>query len=89
LEVGVCIAGEDSASGESVFINITLTVDIVWASGGVHGADILGAYFFGQVYQFRGGNEKTMVKAVEITALSADIAFAGAGFLRIYYSLCA
>jgi hypothetical protein len=70
-----------------VSIDITLPVDIVWASAGFHWADIFFAYLFGQVYQFRGCDKKTMVESVEITALTADIAFAG--FLRICYPLCA
>ncbi len=83
MEVGVCIAGEDSACGESVSIDVALTVDIVWASGGFHGADVFFAYVFGQVYQFRSCDKKAMVECVEITAVSAGVAIAGAGFLRI------
>ena len=89
MEIGVTFAGEDSASGESVSVDVAQTVDIVWASAGFHGADIFFAYLFGQVYQFRACDKKTMVEAVEITAFAADIAFAGAVFLRICYPLCA
>jgi hypothetical protein len=79
LKIPVCPAIEDSAAGETIFVNGAFAGNVIGTAVSEHWFYIFTADICGQIHQFRQSDKEAVVEFGKITTLAAGSAKCGVG----------